>query len=66
MYNDEVWIEAVYDNYKQAIAEGNYSLVKDIIEDVKNEGFDNVAKTMEQLLKEETLDTFLYQSPYGL
>lgn len=62
MDNNEIWLEAVFEHFHQAVAEGNYALCKDILEDTKQEGFEVSAKAMETLLREETIGTFTYPS----
>jgi len=48
--NDE-WAETAYDNFQQAVDDGNLSLANDIIEDVKDSGFSDLARRMKQEIK---------------
>ena len=46
------WIEAAHENFQQAIADGNFSLAQDVIEDTRNAGFSEAAEKMQSTYKE--------------
>lgn len=61
---NDAWVEAAYENFDQAVEEGNYALCKDIIEDMKDKGFGEYARTLEIVLKALPLTRFTKPSPY--
>lgn len=44
-----VWLESVKDNFGQALIEENWTLARDIIQDVKDNGFEEYKEMMTEL-----------------
>lgn len=59
---NEVWLSGVHDSFEVAVAEGEYVLCKEIIQKVRDEGFDAEAKQLQAELVEETLGTFIHET----
>lgn len=62
MEDSKTYLEAVHDAFEVDISEGDYVLCKDIIQRVRDEGFEVEAKQLQADLVEEKLGTFLYPS----
>lgn len=65
MEDNKAWLEGVNEAFEIAVAEGDYVTCKEIIQKVRDEGFDTEAKQLERDLKEETLGTFIHETDAG-
>lgn len=61
MGSNKEWLEGVHESFETAVSMGDYVLCKDIIQKVRDEGFDVEAKQLQAELVEETLGTFLFE-----
>lgn len=62
MEDNKAWEEGMYESFEIAVAGGDYVLCKEIIQRVRDEGFDQLAKYLQKILVEETLGTFIHES----
>lgn len=62
MEDNKAWEEGMYESLEVAIAEGNYVECEKIIQRVRDEGFDQLAKHLKETLKEETIGTFIHET----
>lgn len=62
MNDNKEWLEGVHDAFEVAVSEGDYVLCKEIIQKVRDEGFDTEAKQLQNELVEETLGTFIHET----
>ena len=46
-----IWLEAAKENFDQAVAEGRFGLAKDIIEDIRDQGFEKEADSLKLVLQ---------------
>lgn len=60
MEDNKEWLEGVHDAFEISIAEGNYVEAKELIQRMRDEGFEVEAKQLQAELVEEKLGTFLY------
>ena len=58
----EIWLEGIYDSFEVLVAEGNYVECKELIQKVRDEGFEVEAKQLHNELMEESLGSFLIES----
>ena len=56
------WKEAAFENFEQALAEGNYSLCKDIIADVQDVDL-AAGRELNEMLRNAPLEAFTNKSP---
>lgn len=49
---NDIWLESAKETFDEAVDAENWSLARNLIEDVRDEGFKSQARTMEQLLLE--------------
>lgn len=63
METNKDWEEAVLESFEIAVVEGDYSLAKDIINDVR-EVSSELSGKMNSFLRESPLENFLVKSPY--
>lgn len=61
---NEVWLEGAFENFQNALDAGNYALVKDVIADTEDAGFEAEARVMENKLRGYPLTHFGHPSPY--
>lgn len=61
---NEVWLEAAWETFQEAVEKGNYSLAKDVIADTKDAGFENAANTMIEFLRNTPITKFVVKSPF--
>lgn len=59
---NSAWLEGIRDSFEVAVAEGDYVLCKEIIQKVRDEGFDAEAKQLQAALVEETIGTFIHET----
>lgn len=52
MKKDEEWLKAAQENFRSAIESGDISLAKNIISDILDAGFPDVARAMTAELKD--------------
>lgn len=62
MEDNKEWLAGVADAFETAISQGDYVLCKEIIQKVRDEGFEVAAKQLQAELVEEKLGTFLFPS----
>ena len=59
------WLEAAKEHLDGAIDEGNYSLCKAILADIRDNGFSVEAAQLEETFREVPLTKFVIKSPYA-
>ncbi len=55
------WLEFIKESFGGAVANGDYVTCKDVIQKLRDEGFEIEAKQLHNLLMEETIGTFLVE-----
>lgn len=61
---NDVWLEAVFENFQDALDAGNYALVKDVIADTQEAGFLDEARVMNNKLRNTPITQFAQPTPY--
>lgn len=61
--NDQ-WIEAAQENFEESIERGDLPTAKNIIADVFDAGFSNVARAMNLMLRETPISKFAIKSSW--
>ena len=46
-----IWLEAAKENFDQAVVGGRFGLAKDIIEDIRDQGFEKEADSLKLVLQ---------------
>lgn len=64
METNKDWEAMAWESFEISVAEGNYSLAKDIISDVQEVSLE-LGRKMSLFLRESPLENFLVKSPYG-
>lgn len=64
METNKDWEAMAWESFEISVAEGNYSLAKDIISDVQEVSLE-LGRKMNLFLRESSLENFLVKSPYG-
>jgi len=63
LHQNTEWLEAAKENFETALANKEYSLAKDIVEDIKDAGFKEEAKTLKKELLQSYQDRFIELYP---
>lgn len=61
---NDTWLEAAWENFKDALDAGNYALCKDIIADTQDAGFLDAGRSMNEELRNTPISHFAVKSPY--
>lgn len=61
MDSNKQWLEGVHESFETLISQGNYVEAKELIQKVRDEGFEIEANQLQAELVEETLGTFLFE-----
>lgn len=52
---NDTWIESAFENFEQAIADGDFNFARAVVQDVRDSGFRESAARMELLLKDSMI-----------
>lgn len=66
MEDNKAWLEGMAENFEIALGTGQYVECKEIIQKLRDEGFEVEAKQAHNALMEETIGTFLVEFPEQL
>lgn len=59
--NTERWLDAAFENFQQAVDEGNYALCKDIIADVQDVNLE-AGRQLNEVLRATPIEKFAVRS----